>query len=140
MGYGCEEESAGKFVFVNLYSARTGGYKPRTRQEQNNFLPHRGLEPSLLFAIPLLFQFIALQSFASSLFGFSARYSFVCVSALRSSCFPFLSAFLLSQSKKNHPCYLLFYVTALHFRISTFYLLSPHSYFRQNVTNKHSRL
>ena len=34
-----EQEIAGIFLFVNLYSARTGGYKLTTRQEQETFLP-----------------------------------------------------------------------------------------------------
>jgi hypothetical protein len=137
MGYGFQQESAGKIVFVNLYSARTRGYKPTTRQEQNISLPHRGLEPSLLFAILLLFQFIALQSFASSLFGF------LCSSAVPlyvSSCFPFLSAFLLSQSKKKIILVICCFTLPPFTSAFNFLFAIPHSYFRQNVTNRHSRL
>lgn len=42
--------SAGKILFVILYSARTGDYKLTTRQEQETFLPHHAfkLEPSFV--------------------------------------------------------------------------------------------
>ena len=52
---------AREFFCVNIYSARTRGYKLTTRQEQNTFLPHRGLEPSFVrYPFAVAFQFIAL--------------------------------------------------------------------------------
>ena len=115
--------SAGKILFVILYSARTGEYKLTTRQEQETFLPHRGLQPSSVrylscCRLPVYRSLVVckfvIRFLCSLLLLFSS-----CVCALFVSCFPVLSAFLLSQNEKS-PVILLLHVTAIHLCISTF--------------------
>ena len=95
--------SAGKILFVILSSARTGDCKLTTRQEQETFLPHRALEPSFvryLSCCRLLLLSSRLQIRYSVSLLSTPLFS-LCVCALFVSCFPVLSAFLLSQSEKS---------------------------------------
>lgn len=130
MGYGYEKESAGKFVFVNLYSARTRG-----RQDKNKipFCPTAVLEPSFVrYPFAVAFQFIALQSLQIRyLVSLLATPSFfdICVCALYvSSCFPFYRLFCCLKSKKIISVICCYTLAPIYFCISTFYCSS---YLRQ---------
>ena len=125
---------AGKFLFVNLYSAQTGDYKLTTRQEQETFLPHCGLEPSFVrylsscCRLPVYCSLVVCKFVIRFLCSLSFIFD-ICFCALFVSCFPVLSAFLLS-TKRKITCHLLSHVTDLHLCITTFYLLSS---FRQKI-------
>ena len=126
--------SAGKILFVILYSARTGEYKLTTRQEQETFLPHRGLQPSSVrylscCRLPVYRSLVVckfvIRFLCSLLLLFSS-----CVCALFVSCFPVLSAFLLSQNEKS-PVICCCTLPPFTFAFRLFYLLS----FRQKYVS-----